>query len=290
MTENDVMSKLRINEFVASGVEALAQALGCFDAEGLELKIERTRSATEQRARVMANGCDAALTAIDNLIAWDAEGDDLRLIAQVERTTVLDLITDPAVGSIEELRGSTLAVDAVESGFAIVLRQILAWHGIEDGAYRLEAEGGIKERFAALTEGRASAGLLGPPWSYQALDAGLHRLTSVEAELPAFPGIGLVVRAARLAELETPLKLYIKALESAARWAAEAERDEAIRLLVEAGFDERGATDLLDVCPSTLVPSLPGVELLFTMRRELGLLPDGAPRPEDLLESVSRFH
>lgn len=119
-------TRLRINEFVAPGLQALAHGLGYFEAAGLDLEVERTRSATDQRRRVMSNECDAALTAIDNLIAWDAEGDDLRLVAQVERTTVLDLVARPDVGSVAELRGSTLAVDAVDSGFAIVLRWILS--------------------------------------------------------------------------------------------------------------------------------------------------------------------
>lgn len=283
-------TRLRINEFVAPGLQALAHGLGYFEAAGLDLEVERTRSATDQRRRVMSNECDAALTAIDNLIAWDAEGDDLRLIAQVERTTVLDLVARPDVGSVAELRGSTLAVDAVDSGFAIVLRWILSAHGIREEEYRLQPEGGVKERLAALTARRATAGLLGPPWSRHALDAGLHRLTTVESALPTFPGIGLAVRASRVTELEAALKGYIAALERAADWAATAERVEAIRLLTVAGFDERGAVQVLDVCPVTLVPSRHGLELVFTMRRELGMLPERAPRPEVLLESFPRFH
>jgi ABC-type nitrate/sulfonate/bicarbonate transport system substrate-binding protein len=283
-------TKLRINEFVAPGLQALAQGLGYFETHGLELEVERTRSATEQRGRVMSNDCDAALTAIDNLLAWDAEGDDLRLVAQVEQTTVLDLVASPDIGSVAELRESTLAVDAVDSGFAIVLRWILAAHGIQPGEYRLQPEGGVKERLAALTARRADAGLLGPPWSGQALDAGLHGLTTVATALPQFPGIGLAVRASRLTELEVALKGYIASLERAADWAATAERDEAIRLLMMAGFDGPGATQVLDVCPVTLVPSREGLELVFTMRRELGMLPDRAPRPEVLLEWLPRFH
>ena len=283
-------TRLRINEFVAPGLQALAHGLGYFEAQGLDLEVERTRSATEQRHRVMSNDCDAALTAIDNLIAWDAAGDDLRLIAQVERTTVLDLVASRDVDSVAELRGSTLAVDAVDSGFAIVLRWILATHGIRQGEYRLQPEGGVKERLAALTARRASAGLLGPPWSHQALDAGLHRLTTVETALPTFPGIGLAVRASRLTELEAALTGYIEALERAADWVPTADRVEAIRLLTMAGFDERGAAQLLDVCPVTLVPSRHGLELVFTMRRELGMLPGRAPRPEVLLESLPKFH
>ena len=49
-----------------------------------------------------------------------------------------------------------------------------------------------------------------------------------------------------------------------------------------AGFDEQGAAALLDVVPRSLEPSVEGVELLYAMRREMGLLPEGAPAAEDL--------
>jgi ABC-type nitrate/sulfonate/bicarbonate transport system substrate-binding protein len=284
------MTTLSINEFVAPGIEVLARGLGYFEADGLELEVTRTPSSTEQRRCLMANECDVALTAIDNLIAWDAGGDDLRLIAQVERTTVLDLIAQPNVGSVADLRGSVLAVDAADNGFAVVLRRILGDHGVGATEFTFQPEGGIKERLNALAEGRAAAALLGPPWSHKALDRGLHRLTTVETALPAFPGIGLAVRAGRLEQLADALKLYIGALDRAARWVVGAERDEALRLLIDAGFDERGSADVLMVSPSTLVPSRPGVELLYEMRRELGMLSDRAPSLEVLLEPVGAFH
>ena len=151
--------RIRVIEFVPAAVQALAADLGYLD-EGVEFV--RTRSSTEQRERVMSDDCDVALTAIDNLIAWDADGDDLRLVAQVERTTVLDLIAAPEIHSIAQLRGQALAVDAPDNGFAIVLRKVLADQGLSDGDYRLSSEGGIAQRFAALVEGRAAAGLLGP--------------------------------------------------------------------------------------------------------------------------------
>src|SRR6476620_5684605 len=117
----------RVIEFVPPAVEAIALQLGVFD-EAFELDIVRTRSSSEQRDRLLSDDCDAGLTAIDNLIRWNADGADLRLVAQVERTTVLDLVAAPEIAAISDLRGATLAVDAVDSGFAIVLQMILIDH------------------------------------------------------------------------------------------------------------------------------------------------------------------
>ena len=278
---------LRVIEFVPPAVEAIALHLGLFD-NALALDVVRTRSSIEQRDRMLSDDCDVGLTAIDNLIKWNAQGADLRLVAQVERTTVLDLVAAPGIASVSDLRGATLAVDAVDSGFAIVLRKILLDHGVPAGEYELLSAGGINERCDALVSGRATAGLLGPPWSTRAIESGLIRLTTAEDALPALPGIGVVVRASRHAEVADRLQPYLEGLDAAVRWVAETDRAAAIEVLVAAGFDEQGAAALLDVVPRSLEPSVEGVELLYAMRREMGLLPQGAPVAEDLfLESLA---
>jgi ABC-type nitrate/sulfonate/bicarbonate transport system substrate-binding protein len=272
----------RVIEFVSPGVEAIARQLGLFDEDALELEVVRTRSSSEQRDRLLSGECDAGLTAIDNLITWNTQGADLRLVAQVERTTVLDLIAAPDIATIADLRGATVAVDAVDSGFAIVLRKILLDHGVAAGDYELLAAGGIQERCDALVSARADAGLLGPPWSGRAIERGLVRLTTAEEALPALPGIGVVVRASHHVESADRLRSYLEGLQSAVRWVAEADRATAIDVLVAAGFGAQGAAAVLDVVPRSLEPSTEGVELLYAMRRELGLLPEGAPAADQL--------
>jgi ABC-type nitrate/sulfonate/bicarbonate transport system substrate-binding protein len=275
------VKRLRVIEFVPPGVDAIAQQRGLYAAHGVEVETVRTRSSTEQRERMQSDDCDGALTAIDNLIAWNAGGDDLVLVGQVERTTVLDLVAN--VTRIEDLRGATLAVDAVDTGFAIVLRKILRDRGLGADDYELLAAGGIQQRCDAITGGQAVGGLLGPPWSDQALAQGLHRLTTVEAALPDFPGIGVAVRASRLPELREALTRYLAALTDAAAWAASAPREEAVALLVGAGFPPAGASALLDVVPADVEVSAAGVDLLYAIRRELDVLPAGAPESAALV-------
>jgi ABC-type nitrate/sulfonate/bicarbonate transport system substrate-binding protein len=275
------VTRLRVIEFVPPGLEAIAQQRGLYAAHGVEIETVRTRSSTEQRDRMQSGDCDVALTAIDNLIAWNAGGDDLVLVGQVERTTVLDLVAN--VARVEDLRGATLAVDAVDTGFAIVLRKILRDHGLEADDYALFAAGGIQQRCDAITGGQAAGGLLGPPWSDQALAQGLHRLTTVEAALPDFPGIGVAVRASRLSDLRDGLTRYLAALADAAAWAASAPREEVIGLLVSAGFPSAGAGALLDVVPADVEVSTAGVDLLYAIRRELDVLPASAPQAAGLV-------
>jgi ABC-type nitrate/sulfonate/bicarbonate transport system substrate-binding protein len=277
--------KMQIIEFVPPAVEAIARALGHFEAEGVTVKTERTRSAPEQRDRLLAGEFDAGLTAIDNLIAWNADGADFVIVAQVERTTVLDLVAGSGTGSFAELEGARLAVDSPVTGFSIVLRAMFAKHDIHVADDQLVAAGAIPERLEAIRSGQADAGLLGPPWSQEALAGGLVRLATVEAEFPDFPGICLTVRRSTIDRVRPALSAYLRACSRAAAWARdEKHREEALALLLGAGFPARGADAILDVVPASIAPVMDGVRLIYEMRRQLGRLHSSAPQPDELVD------
>src|SRR3954451_24699005 len=106
------MDTLRLIEFVPPAVQALARSLGYLDDESVVLETSRTRSAPEQRDRLLAGEFDAGLTAIDNLIAWNAVGAAFVLVPQLERPTVLDLVARAGIASFDDLRGARFAVDS----------------------------------------------------------------------------------------------------------------------------------------------------------------------------------
>ena len=275
---------LRILEFVAPGLQVIALELGYFDDEDLEVDITKTRSSVEQRQALQSGSVDVGLTAIDNLIPWNADGDDLRVFCQVERITVADFIVGPEIEGFSDLRGKVVAVDAPTTGFAIVVRQILARHGLEEGAYSLLAAGGPPARFDALVSGEAQAGLIGPPLNGPAVERGLRKLTTPEAEFPTLPGLVAVASAKRISDLRPVLGRYVRALERAANWVGDDTREQALEFLARAGFEGDGGDELLAVVPSSVVPSYVGAELTFSMRESLGLLPAAPSRPDDILD------
>jgi ABC-type nitrate/sulfonate/bicarbonate transport system substrate-binding protein len=281
------VNRLRIIEFVPAGLQVIAGELGLLDAAGVQIETTRTRSSTEQRAGLMDGTYDLGLTALDNLIAWDAGGDDLVVAGQVERTTVLDLCASADVAGFDDLRGRALAVDAVDNGFAIVLRRLLARHGVADGDYGLLPAGGIEQRMDAVVEGRAAAGLLGPPFNRMAMERGCHVLAHAHAEFGDLPGIGVVIRASAAPATRRAARAYLRALADAAAWATDDLEPEAVAMLERAGFDPDGAVQLFRIRARTVEPSREGIELLYEMRRELGMLPAGAPPADDLVQPLT---
>lgn len=281
------MFSLRIIEFVPPAAEALAGALGYLENESLTIETTRTRSAPEQRDRLLAGEFDAGLTAIDNLIAWNADGADFVLVAQLERTTVLDLVASAGTQAFTDLSDARFAVDSPVTGFSIVLRAMFAKHGVDIADDQLVAAGALAERFEAIRTGEADAGLLGPPWSQQALAEGMVHVTSVEAEFPDFPGICLTVRSSEIERVRPALSAYLRACSQSAAWARdETHRDSAIELLAGAGFPTPAAEAILEVVPSSIAPVLGGIRLLYQMRSQLGRLPATAPAADELVDET----
>jgi len=281
------METLRLIEFVPPAAEALARGLGYFEDESVAVETTRTRSAPEQRDRLLAGEFHAGLTAIDNLIAWNADGADFALVAQLERTTVLDLVAHRDFRSFADLAGARFAVDSPVTGFSIVLRAMFAKHDVHVSDEQLVAAGAIPERLEAIRSGEADAGLLGPPWSQEGVAGGLVRLTTVESEFPDFPGICLTVRRTEVDRVRSALRAYLRACSKAAAWARDgAHRDAAIALLAAAGFPTQGAEAILDVVPTSIAPAMDGVRLLYEMRGELDRLPASAPSADDLVDDA----
>lgn len=181
---------LRVSYFVPPAPLVEAKTRGLLD--GVELEGIRTTGSPAQLAGLLDGTVDVVATAIDNLFEWVRAGADVRLVAQVERTTPLGIYADEAVESLSELSGQRFAVDAFANGFALVARCLLGEANVN---VQWVEVGGVKERLESLLSGTAEATLLGPPFDGHAREAGKREIVNVQQAFPAFPGQGLVVRA-----------------------------------------------------------------------------------------------
>lgn len=252
-----------------------------------EVTIQAARNpSSDAQFEALASGhADVVVTAMDNVMDWNLrEGPrDFRVLAQLERTTPLTVVGQPAHTSLEDLRGGTILVDSPRNGFIVALRAMMADAGIGSETYALEPVGGVKERHDAILAGRGDATLLGPPFDAIALAAGLTRLATVQDRYPTFPGQGLVASAAALERLRPALSLWLQSLENA-RESMEKEPEVARRALVLAGFTPPALDAILGVTQPSLVPNRAGIELLIEQRRRAGL-PGAATTYEGLVEN-----
>ena len=273
-----------LNVFNVDAALIAARAKGFFAAKGLQVDFMVTPNSTDQMRGLSQGSWQIVSTAFDNVLGWSGREDaEIVAIAQVAQGITLPVYVRPEITSWEELRGKPLAVDAVDTAYALVLRRILLTHGLEmdRGDYTLLPKGATGHRLESMTQAETFAGVLNPPWDAKAKAAGMRRFADQREILPDYPG-GVFASTRQWAnENRHTLVNYLSAWNSGLRWAQdEKNRDEMIQLIVEAEkMDEKSAASRLRQLPTDGRLNLAGLQSVLDLRVQFGLTP---PMGKDL--------
>ena len=269
---------LIVNVFNVDAGLIVARAKGIFATAGLEVDVMVTPNSTDQMRGLSLGSWQIVSTAFDNVLGWSGrEGAEIVAIAQVAQGITLPVYVRPEIKSWEDLRGKPLAVDAVDTAYALVLRRILLAHGleIERGDYTLLPKGATGHRLESMNQGESFAGVLNPPWDAKADAAGMKRFADQREILPNYPGGVFAVNRKWANDNRAILTKYLAAWDQGLRWAQDVKnRDEAIKLIAEAEkMDEKNAANRLRQLPSNGRLDLAGLQTVLDLRVQFGLTP-----------------
>lgn len=238
--EAQSLKKLDVNVFPAGFILPLwvAQDKGFFAHNGLQVQLIATPNSVQQMTGLIDGQFDIAMTAIDNVIAYmEGQGEAPTrstpdIVALMGSSSgFLSLITAPEIKSLADLRGATLSVDAMTTGYAFTLRRMLEKAGLKEGDYTLTRVGGMKERYEALLERKQAGSLLVPPFTLAALDRQFNELTTALALLGHFQGGVAAARRAWTAEHRDELIGFIRGNIAALDWLYDADnKSEALQI------------------------------------------------------------
>jgi ABC-type nitrate/sulfonate/bicarbonate transport system substrate-binding protein len=270
--------RLLVNVFNVDAALAVARARGMFAGQGLEVDVTVTPNSTDQMRGLGHGSWPIVSTAFDNVLGWSGrEAAEIIAVAQVAQGITLPVYVRPEIKSWQDLRGKPLAVDAVDTAYALVLRRVLLAHGLEmeRGDYTLIAKGTTGHRLDSMTQGETFAGVLNPPWDLKAAGAGMVRFADHREVLPDYPGGVYAVAREWSGKNRAVLLRYLRAWDEALRWChAEENRDQAIRLVAEAErIDEKAAANRLRQLPEHGRLNLPGLQSVLDLRVQFGLTP-----------------
>jgi ABC-type nitrate/sulfonate/bicarbonate transport system substrate-binding protein len=139
----------------------MTQRQGFFASETIDVKVDFTPGSTYQLTHLIAGTYDMGFTAIDNIIAYREgqneaylpPGTNVDLIAVLASDDgFLSISAQKDITSVEALKGRTVTVDAMTTGFAFVLREVLAKKGVSESDVKFEKAGGVANRFRSMIE------------------------------------------------------------------------------------------------------------------------------------------
>jgi ABC-type nitrate/sulfonate/bicarbonate transport system substrate-binding protein len=270
--------QLLVNVFNFDAALIVGRVKGLFAAHDLEVDVMVTPNSTEQMRGLSKGAWQIVSTAFDNVLGWSGrEGAEIAAVAQVSRGNILPVYVRPEIESWSDLRGKALAVDAVDTAYALVLRRVLLAHGLDmdRGDYTLIAKGTTGYRLDSMIAGETFAGVLNVPWDSKALAAGMVRFADHREVLPDYPGGVYAVTRQWAGKNRGVLIRFLRAWNEALRWCQEeTHQSAAVKLIAESeNLDEKSATGRLRQLPKDGRLNLPGLQSVLDLRILFKLAP-----------------
>ena len=222
------------------GAQALpalaAQSQGLFERHGLKVEILFTANSDEQRAGLAKGEFEIAQAAVDNAVAMVEMAKEDVVIVTGGDSSMNELIVQPEVRSLADLKGQTLLVDATNTAYALQLKKILLMNGLKEGAdYQIYPIGGTSQRLRGLKEDKKyKAAMLNLPFSLDAKASGLKSMGRATDLIGPYQANGTFVLRKWGTAHRDLMERYIAGLIEGTRWAlAPANKDVAVTILAE---------------------------------------------------------
>jgi ABC-type nitrate/sulfonate/bicarbonate transport system substrate-binding protein len=217
-----------------------AERQGFFEANGVRVTLTPTPSSTFQMQGLAEGRFDIAMTAFDNVVAYQEGQGEAKIPPNPDMFAFmgsdngfLSVVGGRDIKSFADLKGKKLSVDALTTGYAFVLRELLAKNNIVESEVTFERAGGVLGRFQELLKGTHSATILITPFDLLAMNKGHPQLARADEHLGAYQGVVAASRRSWAKQNEQALIGYVRAYHAGVGFLYDpANREIAEALLV----------------------------------------------------------
>ena len=217
----------------------IAQEKGYFANSGIEVKLTNTPNSVFQLTGLIEGRFDIGMTAIDNVVAYMEGQGEAQVTAEPDLVVFmgadngfLSLVVAPEIKSFADLKGKTLSVDAMTTGYAFVLFDLLERAGLKKGDYDVVRAGGVLSRWDALREHKHAGTMLITPFDILAKNAGFNVLQPAIDVYKNYQGLVGATRRGWARDNRGKVEAYIRGYVAAVDWLGmTANKDESIAIL-----------------------------------------------------------
>jgi ABC-type nitrate/sulfonate/bicarbonate transport system substrate-binding protein len=198
----------------------VAEKQGYFAEHGVSAETENLPSSDILRSNLANGNGDLAYLAVDNAVAMVELAHQDVVILMGGEGSQNELVVQPEIKSLDELRGKTLIVDAPNTAYAIQMKKILLGKGLQVGRdYEMKPIGGTPQRLIAMREHREYVGsMLGPPALITAKREGFVSLAKVQDVIGPYQAAGYFAQRKWALDNKEKVENYLAAIIEAQRW------------------------------------------------------------------------
>jgi ABC-type nitrate/sulfonate/bicarbonate transport system substrate-binding protein len=245
---------------------------GYFADEGLAVELALTASSVAQAERTAAGEFDIVFTAFDNVVAYGegqgaaADGVDPDYVVLTGATQLeLAIVTAPEVKAYADLKGRSIALDALTTGFAFVLFDMMEKSGLGRDDVTFAAVGATPQRWQSVKAGDHAATLTIEPFTSIARRSGFNVLDVSSNHFASYQGGSIAARRAYAAENPETVKAFIRAYLKGLAWTLDPANREAGAALLQSRMPDIQPAAVPSIMASLLSPRsglTPGAHIL----------------------------
>lgn len=218
----------------------VAQEKGFFEAARVRINLTTTPNSAYQAENLVQGRFHIAGTAFDNVVAYQEGQGAVALKQQPDLfafmgATQIELafVVAPEIATYADLKGRSLALDALSTGFAFVLYEMLKRGGLERGDYEMIPVGATPQRWDSVRAGTHAGTLTIEPFTSIARNQGFRVLDTSSNLFESYQGGSFAASRQWAAAHPDVIKGFIRGYIAGLDWTLAPEnRAEATGLLL----------------------------------------------------------
>jgi ABC-type nitrate/sulfonate/bicarbonate transport system substrate-binding protein len=219
-----------------------AQRQGFFESQGISVQLSYTPTSVYLVTALLDGTFDVALAGMDNVVAYQEGQGEAKIADNPDLFAFLggdggfaSVVSAPALKSFADLKGKTVSVDAMTTGFAFLVRALLARNGISDTDVNYVRAGGTANRYRDLLAGKHDATLLRTPFELLVRERGCNVLAYAES-LGAYQGTVGVAKRSWASAHEKELIGFLRAYRAGVDWIYDRDSRDIVEALLVANI------------------------------------------------------
>jgi ABC-type nitrate/sulfonate/bicarbonate transport system substrate-binding protein len=196
----------------------VAKEQGFFQKEGLN--VEMVLMPASLNIKVLLSGDIQYATTITAGVVANVRGVNTRVVMCFVDRPLLDLVGNPEIGSIADLKGKLVGISSRGGLHDVTMRRIFAQSGMDPSQTTFITVGEQGAMLTGIKSGRIAAGLLNPPHNFVAYRQGLKNL-GFAGDFFRVPSTGIVAMQETLERNPDQVRRLTRALARARIFAKE---------------------------------------------------------------------
>jgi ABC-type nitrate/sulfonate/bicarbonate transport system substrate-binding protein len=294
---------IKLGLFNQDAVIIAANKQNFLKQENIRVEINTVTDSPTLLRNLISGKYDLILNNADNVIAWaegqgeDPQKNDFVIFLGGSQGVDQKLVVSPGINDYQDLKGKTLAADAVTTGYAVVAMAILKKYGLEwKRDYAVKSFGNTVARADAMSRGEAAGAMMSMA-DEEIKKRGFKVLTEAKDHVKHYArGLGATRRDWANAHEDLVVR-FNRAMIRATDWVQEAKNKEEVTalLLGETKNNRARAEAMYAMALSPTMGFTPrshidmeGIRTVIELRETAGLMKPGETKAEKYVDE--RFY